>query len=76
MDWWIFAFMSFMKCSKEKYKVILLFLAGARTQMMMAKTASVMWANAVFKCRDRLLSKIKTSIIWDMVVQSTKEKED
>ena len=62
MDWWLFMARSLVKGSKKDSKVNCFFLASVRTQMMMARTATVLWANTVHKCQDVILTKIKANI--------------
>ena len=40
-------------------------LAGARCQLLVAKTASMLWANLVLKWRDSVLTKVKDSICFE-----------
>ena len=44
------------------YNFFFFFVAGARTQMMMARTTSILWANAILKRWGAVLSKVKASI--------------
>ena len=40
-------------------------VAGARCQLLVAKTASIVWANLVLKWRDAVLTKVKDSISFE-----------
>ena len=42
-----------------------LFVAGARCQLLVAKTASSIWANLILKRRDAVLTKVKDSISFE-----------
>ena len=53
MDWWTFAAKSMILRFSEEVKMLkLLFVAGARCQIFVAKMASTIWANLVWKRRD------------------------
>ena len=50
------------KFFSEAQLVRRLSLAGAQCQLLVAKTASTVWANVVLKCRDTVLVEVKDSI--------------
>ena len=52
MDWWLHAAKSLLLANSSQNRYYQLFLARASTQMMMARTALVLWVNLVLKCQD------------------------
>ena len=63
MDWWTYAMKSLsLKSTDDARLVSHLSLAGARCQLLIAKTASTLWANIVLKRRDAVLAKVKDSM--------------
>ena len=53
--------MALSSCS-DSHKVKHLFVAGARCQLLVAKTASTMWGNLILKRCDAVLVKVKDNI--------------
>ena len=63
MDWWTFSLKSpVLQSSSDARLVRHLSLAGARCQLLVAKTASTPWANFVLKRRNVVLAKVKDPI--------------
>ena len=66
MDWWTFAMKSMaVKSSSEARFIKRLSLPGARCQLLVAKTASMVWANIVLEWHDTVLDKFKDSISFE-----------
>ena len=66
MDWWTFAMKSLaFQSSSDARFVCRLSLVGTRCQLLMAKTASTLWANLVLKRHDTVLAKVKDSISFE-----------
>ena len=62
IDWWTFAMESLsLKSTKDLRLVRRLSLAGARCQLLVARTASTLCANVVLKRRDAVLVRVKDS---------------
>ena len=60
IDWWTFVIKSLsLKSAKDTCLVRRLSLAGARCQLLVAKTASTLWANVILKRRHTVLVKVK-----------------
>ena len=60
MYWWTYAMKCLsLKSTDDACLVFRLSLAGARCQLLVAKTTSTLWANVVLKCRDAVLAKVK-----------------
>ena len=62
IDWWFYAAKSLAMQDIRRAKVELFFVAGARTILLVAKTASTIWENTLLKCCDALLGKMKGNI--------------
>ena len=63
MGWWTYAMKSLsLKSTNDTQLVRRLSLAGARCQLLVAKTASTLWANIILKCWDAVLAKVKDSM--------------
>ena len=70
MDSWFYAAKSLaVRDTTESSMVKCFFVAGARTQLLGAKTAFTIWANALFKCRDVVLGKVKDNISFDFFME-------
>ena len=54
-----------LRSTSDAHLVHRLSLAGARCQLLVAKTASTLWANLVLKRRDTVLAKVKDSISYE-----------
>ena len=66
MEWWTFAMKSLaLQSTKDSRLVHRLSLAGTRCQLLVAKTASTLWANVVLKRRDAVLAKVKDFVGYD-----------
>ena len=62
MDWWTFTVKSMaLKSAQEVQLIKQLCIAGADCQMLVAKTASTVWANLILKRQDAVLTKVKDS---------------
>ena len=55
-------------------KVRHLSLAGARCRLLVAKTASSLWATIILKCRDAVLAKVKDSISFESIMDLRNDK--
>ena len=49
----------------EKAKVKCSFVTGARTQILVAETASTVWANTLHKYRDAVQGKVKNNVSFE-----------
>ena len=66
MNWWKFAARSMaLSSSSDHHKVKCFFVAGARCQLLVAKTVSTMWANLILKRCDAILAKVKDNILFE-----------
>ena len=66
MDWWTYAMKSLaLKSTTDSLLVCHLSLAGTICQLLVAKTASTLWANIVLKRRDTVLAKVKDSFSFE-----------
>ena len=66
MDWWTYAVKSLaLQSSTDTRLVCRLSLAGARCQLLLAKTTSTVWANLVLKRFDSVLAKVNDSISFE-----------
>ena len=54
-----------LQSSSDTCLICCLSLAGTRCQLLVAKTASTLWANLVLKRRDAVLAKVKDSISFE-----------
>ena len=59
-----------LKSTNDACLVCCLSLAGARCQLLVAKTASTLWANVIFKCHDAVLAKVKDSYVVQILYRS------
>ena len=55
--------------SSKATKYHRLFVTGARTVMMISKTALVLWMNALLKKRDVVLSKVSLDITYEHKIE-------
>ena len=63
MDWWAYAGKSLTPCDRyDTVQVKFLFIASARCQHLVFKTASTIWVNALLKQHDAVLVKVKDNI--------------
>ena len=78
MDWWHYAGKSlFSKEPNEKSRCYHLLVAAARSKMMMAWTALVLWASSVFRCLVKLQNTViycLTELFSSLVVLRASEK--
>ena len=66
MAWWTFAMKSLaLQSSGDAHLVRHLSMTGTRCQLLVAKTASTLWANLVLKQRDTVLAKVKDSVSFE-----------
>ena len=66
MNWWTFAIQSLaLKSTDDGRLVCRLSLAGARCQLLVAKTASTLWADIILKRRDSVLAKVTGSLSFE-----------
>ena len=66
MDWWTFAMQSLaFKSTNDGRLVRRLFLAGARCQLLVVKTASTPWVNVILKRRDAVLTTVKDCMSFE-----------
>ena len=66
MDWWTFAMIFLaLKPTDDARLVRRLLLAGARCQLLVAKTTSTLWANLMLKRRDVVLAKVKDAVSFE-----------
>ena len=57
---WVFTVKSMALCSTQEVQMIKwLCMAGARCQLLVAKTTSTVWANLILKRGDAVLTKVK-----------------
>ena len=69
MDWWTYAMKSLsLKSADDARHVCHLSLARAGCQLLVAKTASTLWANVILKHQDALLAKVKDSMSFESCV--------
>ena len=69
MDWWTFAMRSLaLKFTNDGRLVRCLTLAGTRCQLLIAKTASTLWANIILKMKDMVVAKVKDSVSFESFV--------
>ena len=69
MDWWAYAMKSLLlKSTNDASFVCRLSLAGARCQLLVAKTSSTLWANIVLKRQDAVLAKVKDSMSFEYFI--------
>ena len=54
-----------LKSADDARLVRCLSLASARCQLLVAKTASTLWANVILKHRDAVLAKVKDSMSFE-----------
>ena len=59
---------SLLKSTDDVHLVRHLSLAGARCQLLVAKTASTLWADVVLKCRGAVLAKVKDSMSFQFFI--------
>ena len=75
MVWWTFAMRPLaLKSTDDGRLVHRLSLAGARYQLLIAKTALTLWANIILKRMDAVLAKVKDSMSFEsfMVLRYSK----
>ena len=58
-----------MRGTTESAKVKHHFVTGAKTQFLVAKTASTIWGNALLKHHDALLEKVKDNIRFESSIE-------
>ena len=70
LDWWFYAAKSLaMHDISERAKVQFPFVACARSQLLVAKTASTIWANLVLMCHSTVLEKVKDNISSESFIE-------
>ena len=66
MDWWTFVARSMtLSSSGDHHKVKRLIVARASCQLLVAKTASTMWANLLLMRHDTVLAKVKDNVSFE-----------
>ena len=67
-NWWFYIAKSLCDTS-EKAKVQHLLVVSARMQLLVAKTASTIWANSTLKWCDAMLGKVKDNISFELFIE-------
>ena len=76
MNGWMFAARYMVLLSSHDHHKV---KAATRCQLLVAKTASTMWANLILKCRDAVLDKVKDYIseffmgLWNFLLSGSFE---
>ena len=66
LDWWTFVAKSMVLNSSEDLGMVNhQFVAGAKCQPLVAKMASILWANRILKCWSAMLTKAKDNIAFE-----------